>query len=225
MQKCTPPSIEIGQRFHKITILSEMVRRKIKSCPRSMHLCQCDCGSAPFYAHAYSLKSGRARSCGCEGIARRTKHGDASDNKQKHPLYKVWSSMRARCKKVDNKWTHNHGARGISVCKEWDNYPLFKEWALSHGYEHGLQIDRTDNDGDYSPENCRFVTQSQNLLNTRQNHRETAFGETKTLTEWTRDSRCLVSFNTLRTRIASGWTVENALTKPIRVTARWPAKP
>lgn len=85
----------------------------------------------------------------------RVKHGYSQE-----PLYPVWKAMRQRCFNPNNKAYKWYGARGISVCDEWNDYAAFRKWAISHGYEKGLTIDRIDSNRDYCPENCRWVSQS-----------------------------------------------------------------
>ena len=86
-------------------------------------------------------------------------------NYRKHKLYDVFRSMKARCYKDTNKDYKNYGARGIIV--EFIDYKDFIDWALKNGYEEGLEIDRKNNDGNYSKVNCRFVTKSINNMNRR----------------------------------------------------------
>lgn len=80
-------------------------------------------------------------------------------------LYAVWVSMRNRCNNVRDKSYHRYGGRGISVCAEWDNIDAFHAWAMQHGFEPGLSIDRINNDGNYEPSNCRFVNHAENNRN------------------------------------------------------------
>ena len=81
---------------------------------------------------------------------------------KREKLYYVWTTMKYRCKNKEN-----YKDRGIEVCKEWNSYDVFLEWALNNGYKEGLSIDRINNDGNYEPQNCRWTTQSVQARNTR----------------------------------------------------------
>lgn len=88
--------------------------------------------------------------------------------RRRHPLEKVWEAMMMRCghhKGASEYQLSKYAYRGITVCDEWRHFPTFEKWALDNGWEKGLQIDRVDNDKNYCPENCRFVTRSQNQRN------------------------------------------------------------
>lgn len=125
----------------------------------------------------------------------------------------IWHAMRRRCSDARAHNFHKYGGRGIAVCKEWDqSYATFRAWALGNGYEQNLVIDRRNNDGPYSPYNCRWITPIQNANNTRLNVRISAFGETKTLSEWSRDPRCRATYQTLAYRIRAGWEPKRAIT-------------
>lgn len=82
-----------------------------------------------------------------------------------HPIYTTHSKMMRRCYEERNNRFYRYGARGIKVCPEWHDLKEFAKWAFANGFEHGLQLDRINNDGDYEPDNCRFVTQSENIRN------------------------------------------------------------
>lgn len=132
-------------------------------------------------------------------------------------LYGVWHTMRSRCSLPTNTRYAYYGARGIRVCSEWDeSFVVFRDWAVANGYRPGLVIDRKDTYGNYEPSNCRWVTQKINLNNRRTNHRLTAFGETKTLSEWSEDPRCMVTYTTLKRRSHAGWSPERAITMAAR---------
>jgi len=95
------------------------------------------------------------------------KHGYLKEGR-KHSLYKIWSGMKTRCYNKNREKYKNHGGRDIKVCNEWKESPRkFIEWALNNGWELGLYIDRINNNGDYEPMNCRFVTPQESALNKR----------------------------------------------------------
>ena len=77
-------------------------------------------------------------------------------------FYNIWQNMKSRCLRKSNPKYNRYGGRGISICKEWLDIKNFADWAKSHGWKEGMSIDRIDNDGDYCPENCRFVSISEN---------------------------------------------------------------
>lgn len=85
----------------------------------------------------------------------------------RHPLYFVWKNMLRRCSVPTANRYESYGGRGISVCKEWFSVVNFVKWATTHGWKEGLQINRIDNDGNYSPANCNFVTPKHNTRNRR----------------------------------------------------------
>ncbi|WP_326707988.1 hypothetical protein OG758_48720 [Streptomyces sp. NBC_01474] len=80
-------------------------------------------------------------------------------------LHSVWTNMRERCSNPDSEKYSRYGGRGITVCDEWNNFRSFATWAHTHGYAEGLSIDRINNDRGYSPDNCRWVTDLENLMN------------------------------------------------------------
>jgi hypothetical protein len=118
------------------------------------------------------------------GSKNQLKHGFKRRQK-KHPLYQTWYGINRRCYNQKDCSYERYGARGIVVCEEWQDDPgVFIEWAIENGWEPGLEIDRKDNDGPYSPDNCRFVTKKENCRNMRTNRRIEIDGVTKTMVEW-----------------------------------------
>ena len=113
----------------------------------------------------------------------------------------------------------HYGGRGISVCEEWsgkDGVVNFCEWSMNNGYEEGLQIDRIDNDGNYEPSNCRWVTCQENLMNKSNTLFYEYNGNKKTLQDWAIESN--IPYKRLRARIKEcGWSFEKAITTPYKM--------
>lgn len=124
---------------------------------------------------------------------RKHKHGLTNTR-----LYKIWKGMRQRCNSIQHKDFKNYGARGIKISPLWDNFKTFYDWAISNGYKHGLSLDRINNDGNYEPSNCRWVTASIQQRNKRCK-RLTFKGKTHTIAEWA--SILNVSNSCIRERI------------------------
>ena len=99
-------------------------------------------------------------------------------------LYGIWKTMIHRCENPKRVKYPDYGGRGICVCKEWHDPNAFMDWAETHGYSEGLQLDRIDNNGNYEPCNCRWVTPKQNSRNRRNTVLLTLHGETKSVAEW-----------------------------------------
>lgn len=177
--------------------------------------CLCKCGKA-FVSESYSIKTGNTRSCGCFRIentkAMGTKHG-----LKRHPLYSVWDKMKGRCNCKSHPAYKNYGGRGIKVCKEWEHDPaLFINWGIENGWMKGLQLDRIINDEGYYPENCRFVTPKENSFNRRTNVKIEFKGDLYS----TRDLENIsgIPANRILRRIRDyKWTVERAISEPIRI--------
>lgn len=125
--------------------------------------------------------------------------------------------MKARCYVETDLGYPGYGGRGITICQEWLNsFEVFYQWAIANGFTPELSIDRIDNDRPYSPENCRWtdaVTQASNTRARNRDRRITAFGETKTVSQWGLDARCRVHPATLRGRVVRGWRPEDAISK------------
>lgn len=127
-------------------------------------------------------------------------------------LYKLWVSMRDRCENPRSEGYFNYGARGIYVCPAWARFEAFLADMGKPGPNQSLE--RLDNDGPYAPWNCKWASKKEQGRNKRNNHRVTAFAETKCLSEWAEDVRCRVCLRTLITRIWRGWEPEMALCTP-----------
>lgn len=192
-----------GMRFGKLTVI-EYLGRKHHS---SYWKCQCDCGNI-VECYYGNLKRGTTTSCGCmrSFYARQSRncHGESTSR-----LYKEWSTMKGRCYNKNASGYERYGGRGIRVCKEWGEYWPFREWAYSHGYEDNLSLDRIDVDGDYSPDNCKWITMFDQQSNKRTNRFIEYGGQKKTISQWARYLG--IGTGAIRYRLSAGWSPEECL--------------
>lgn len=133
-------------------------------------------------------------------------------------LWKIWSAMHERCELKSHSHFKDYGGRGIYVCDEWNDYLPFAKWARKNGYADNLTIDRIDIDGCYEPSNCRWVTMKEQQNNKRNNHVVEYKGEKYTLTQLA--EKVGIGKTTLRGRLKMGWSVEDAVEKPVRLRTR-----
>ena len=179
---------------------------------------KCSCGE--LFVAQPSASKGVCRKCAMEKLsAERTKHGESPKQGRQNAskLYSVWVNMRNRCFNSNNKSFVYYGGRGISVCDEWNEFLNFEKWAIQNGFEENLTLDRIDVNGNYEPENCRWISQKEQMRNTRSNHLLTYNGYTKTMAEWSEITG--IPYATLKQRINKyNYSVEKALTKPVKKT-------
>ncbi len=155
----------LNERFGRLVVVENY-----GSLNKKIHWgCICDCGNKTKVSGS-NLKMGKINSCGCikKEILLKRNEEMSTHNMKKTPLYSVWDGIkrRASLKRNDSKLHTRYKERGIFICKEWsDDFISFYNWAISNGYKKGLQVDRINNDGEYSPANCRFVTPFVNSMN------------------------------------------------------------
>ena len=193
-----------GKRFGRLTVIEPIRYPNGKIYWK----CKCDCGKE-IEVYGGELRSGGSKSCGCkkrdDTIQRNWKHGHS-----KTRLASVYSSMKDRCYNSNAKSYPRYGARGIKMCNEWyDDFETFYLWAVSNGYEIGLTIDRIDNDGDYSPENCRWVSNIENIHNSSTCINIEYNGLKMCCAEW--DRRMGYCRGTVSRRLREGKTSEEAI--------------
>lgn len=175
--------------------------------------CLCECGASKD-VRAKHLKSGSVQSCGCYSKEATSKR--KSTHKMTHTrIYNIWKAMRHRCEKTYSASFERYGGRGISVCEEWRNdFQAFFKWAMANGYTDGMSIDRIDNNGNYCPDNCRWVDMVTQANNKRNNHLLTYNGKTQTVAAWSKEIG--IGSGTIWRRIRLGWSAEKALAEKVR---------
>jgi hypothetical protein len=168
----------IGEKFGRLS--------PIKYIGNSKWLCECDCGNEVVVLTA-CLRNGNTKSCGCYNrekvIENSYKHGQS-----KSRINHIYRDMKDRCYNSKKQNYKYYGGRGIIICDEWldkkEGFLDFYNWSLENGYNDKLSIDRKNVNGNYTPDNCRWVTFDDQMKNMRSNHYIEINGEIKTVKEW-----------------------------------------
>lgn len=200
-----------GKRFNKLVVLRRFENAKGGI---ARWECKCDCGKTTI-VRSSNLASGAVKSCGCLIHEKHNTH-----HLSKHPICRIWYSVRKRCYSRTAKEYVWYGKRGITMCDEWRNdFLSFYKWSLEHGYKDGLSIDRIDNNKGYSPDNCRWTTPKEQANNRRSCIVFTHNGETMNLMQWCK--KLNLPYKIVHSRLyKSKWNFERAITEPIISTTK-----
>lgn len=192
-----------GKRFGRWTVL----KRSTNNGSHQRYECVCDCGSKSI-VYMQNLRRGLSLSCGCLAIERCKKrcitHGKTGTR-----AHRIWRAMKDRCYYENNIGFHLYGGRGIKVCGRWKNsFANFLE-DMGDPPTNGHSIERIDTNGDYTPDNCKWATSSEQANNTRANHLLEIDGKTMTMAEAAREFG--ITYAALSSRIYRGWPIRQAL--------------
>lgn len=203
-----------GKKYNRLTVIKRLENSKDGS-PR--WLCKCDCGN---YTKVLgkNLKNNSVKSCGCLIIENNKEH--SKHNLCDTRLYSIWQNILNRCRNKKLKSYKNYGARGIKVCKEWEkDFINFYNWAMANGYKDNLTIERINVNGNYEPNNCKWISIKKQSYNKRNSLRFTINNETKCLAELCKEHN--LNYVTIYNRIfKSKMDILTALSKPIMTEKR-----
>lgn len=209
----------IGQRYGRLMVLKESEPRKYfdksrnKFRQRRTWICLCDCGNEHIVLQSSLRKSNGTKSCGClarerastsnERLQAITTHGLSN-----HTLYETWHSIKKRCCNPNDNNYYHYGRRGIKICDEWINDPeAFIKWGINNGWKQNLTIDRIDVNGNYEPDNCRFVNYSRQGFNKRNTNK---FGYTGVSKNGKNRFRARIKYQGKEIHLGTFKTVEEA---------------
>jgi len=149
----------VGKKFDRLTVIE-----RVRGTPSGvLWRCRCVCGNEII---KYTGQLSKVRNTGCRACENHSRaavhvtHGGAAGGKSR--LFNIWKQIRRRCEDPKAVGWKYYGSKGVRRCAEWNDFAIFQEWALSHGYTDELSIDRINSDGNYEPSNCEWVTRSEN---------------------------------------------------------------
>lgn len=197
----------LNKTFGRLTIVNAY--RNDKGYVRVKASCLCD-GNIKDYSY-YSLRKGHTLSCGClrkENTAQmRTVHHGRGTR-----LYNIWKGMRQRCNNPNHPEYKYYGGAGIKICEKWNDFQIFREWALNNGYAENLTIERNELDGDYCPQNCKWIPKGEQSSNKRDTVLMEVNGVKKPFTVWCKEYH--TDHKTVKKRMNKGLSFYEALSVP-----------
>lgn len=200
---------EVGNVYGRLTVM-ERVENNTKR-RGAIFRCECSCGNSEYLVFGGDLRKGRVNSCGCYKSELVTKNNTTHGMKSSR-IYRIYHNMITRCTKKNNPGYERYGKRGIKVCDEWSSetgFSNFLEWSMNNGYSEELSIDRINNDGNYEPANCRWVTNDIQANNKSTSRFYELNGETKTVSQWSK--RYNINYDNLINRLNKGMSLKDAL--------------
>lgn len=195
-----------SQKFGRLKVLDFAYNKNRKSYWK----CLCDCGNIKII-ESYKLKTGHTKSCGCYA-KEVTRNNTITHNKTNTKLYRTWQNMKRRCDNKKTKSYKYYGEKGIRVCDEWlHDFMNFYNWAMQNGYKEELSIDRINVNGNYEPNNCRWVDIETQANNKTNNHFLSYNGKTLTINQWAKELN--IPRETIKSRIKYNFSIDKILSK------------
>ena len=195
----------VGKKYNKLTVIKF---DHVNKHGQAMWLCRCDCGNKTV-VNGRNLRNNNTKSCGCLIKGASTRVGKKTHGMSKSPEFIAWRSMKNRCTNKQCKSFKNYGGRGIKVCDRWiESFQNFYD-DMGQRPSKKHSIDRIDNDGDYTPENCRWTTDIKQNNNLRRNVYIECDGETKTIAEWSKFLN--VPYFKIHYRLHNGFDMEQVI--------------
>ena len=199
----------IGRKSGRLAVIDVVTVQTKKVKQQKMLKCSCSCGRETNVL-PYQFRNGSVRSCGC---LRSVFHA-VRDGRSYHPLYAIWYQMMRRCYYEKTDAYYRYGGRGIYVCDEWHDFLNFAKWSDSvGGRPNGYTLDRINNDGPYSPENCRWATMHDQCRNKSDNVIIEYNGKSQALVDWADEIG--INKPALQHRYNRGWSIERMMTEPL----------
>lgn len=191
-----------GQKFGKLTV----IERAENQGKNTVWFCQCECGNT-VKVKSTNLITGNTKSCGC------LRGHNSVHNLSNHRIYKIWTNMKSRCYNKNTINYNRYGGRGIKVCDGWQKFENFNDWAIKNGYKENLTLDRINVNGNYEPNNCRWLSVKEQNRNTRTNRLIIYKGETHCVSEWAE----ILGINAklIYDRLRKNWTIEEVFETPL----------
>lgn len=207
-----------GREFTRLRVI-----RRAENKPGSRQVlwqCECSCGNTAIVSSS-DLVGEKVKSCGCLRREKAVENGktQTTHGLRNTRLYKEWIGIKTRCYNKNSPSYNDYGERGIVMCDEWlSDFKAFYNWAVKSGYDENAPrgvctLDRKDNNGPYSPENCRWITNEEQQNNKRNNRVITFGGKTQTVPQWAKELG--MNPSTIHSRLNKGWSIERTLTEPL----------
>ena len=210
----------IGKRFGCYTVVGIGTKNHYRN--EQGYICRCDCGNEADITLSKITRKNHVCCLKCRPKYLETNNGSYLHGKSKTQIHNVWLGILARCYAEYNTAYKRYGAKGVTVCDEWQGkqgFVNFYNWSMENGYEEEkaengrnvLTIDRIDNSKGYSPDNCRWVTNFEQANNKSTNRRYEYNGEVHTISQWAIIYN--IKYATLRNRLSNGMEFEKAIQK------------